>query len=90
MTCAAACATSSSSTATPDKERCEHGTQKQRRRRLPLRVQLRLRTKSSDTVSYRNPQIMGMPFVAVIKAVYDDYIKIVDESEPDKAPRATR
>lgn len=46
--------------------------------------------KPGDTVSYRDPQIMGMPFVAVIKAVYDDYIEIVDESEPDKVLRASR
>jgi hypothetical protein len=32
----------------------------------------------------------GFPFVATIAAVYDDYIEIVDASEPDKRLRATR
>lgn len=46
--------------------------------------------KPGDTVSYRVPALAGFPFVATVKAVYDDYIEIVDASEPDKVLRATR
>lgn len=46
--------------------------------------------KPGDTVSYRDPQIMGMPFVAVITAVHADHIEIVDPSEPQRILLATR
>lgn len=46
--------------------------------------------KVGDTVSYRDPALMGMPFVAVIKAVHADHIEIVDESEPQRVLLATR
>ncbi len=46
--------------------------------------------KVGDTVSYRDPQIMGMPFVAVITAVHDDHLEIVDASEPQRILLATR
>lgn len=46
--------------------------------------------KVGDTVSYRDPQVSMMPFVAKITAVYDDHIEIVDDSEPDRVLRATR
>lgn len=46
--------------------------------------------KVGDTVSYRDPQIVGMPFVAVITAVHADHIEIVDSSEPQRILLATR
>ena len=46
--------------------------------------------KIGDTVSYRVPKLDGFPFVAQITGVYEDYIEIVDASEPDKVLRATR
>ncbi|HSW12902.1 MAG TPA: hypothetical protein VLI06_08695 [Solimonas sp.] len=46
--------------------------------------------KVGDTVSYRVPRFMGMPFAATISAVHADWIEIVDASEPGRAMRATR
>ncbi len=46
--------------------------------------------KVGDTVSYRVPKLSGFPFAATITAVYDDYIEIVDASEPKHNMRATR
>jgi hypothetical protein len=46
--------------------------------------------KVGDTVSYRDPKFMGMPFVAKIKTVYEDRLELVDESEPDRTLLATR
>lgn len=46
--------------------------------------------KVGDTVSYRVPRFMGMPFAATIAAVHADYIEIIDASEPGRAMRATR
>jgi hypothetical protein len=46
--------------------------------------------KVGDTVSYRVPSLAGFPFAATIHAVHDDYIEIVDASEPAKVMRATR
>jgi hypothetical protein len=46
--------------------------------------------KPGDTVSYRVPKLQGFPFVATIKAVYDDYIEIVDAGDPERIMRATR
>jgi hypothetical protein len=46
--------------------------------------------KVGDTVSYRDPQVPGMPFVAVITAVHDDHLEIVDASEPQRILLATR
>jgi len=46
--------------------------------------------KVGDTISYRDPQIMGMPFVAAITAVHPDHIEIVDPSEPQRVLLATR
>ena len=46
--------------------------------------------KVGDTVSYRDPQMSGMPFVAKITAVHADFIEIVDDSEPGRVLRATR
>ncbi|NKF24680.1 hypothetical protein [Solimonas marina] len=46
--------------------------------------------KVGDTVSYRVPKLTGFPFAAQVKAVYDDYIEIVDAGEPGKIMRATR
>ena len=46
--------------------------------------------KIGDTVSYRVPKLKDFPFVATITAVHDDYLEIVDASEPGKPMRATR
>jgi hypothetical protein len=46
--------------------------------------------KVGDTVSYRVPSLGDWPFVATIVAVYDDYIEIVGDDEPDNRMRATR
>lgn len=46
--------------------------------------------KVGDTVSYRVPRFMGMPFAATITAVHADHIEIVDASEPGRTMRATR
>ncbi len=46
--------------------------------------------KVGDTVSYRVPKLGSWPFAATIKAVFDDYIEIVDAGEPDRVLRATR
>lgn len=46
--------------------------------------------KVGDTVSYRVPKLAGFPFAATITAVYDDYLEIVDASEPGKPMKATR
>lgn len=46
--------------------------------------------KVGDTVSYRVPTLGEWPFVATIKAVHEEYIEIVDASEPDRVLRATR
>ncbi|PPE75019.1 hypothetical protein C3942_04905 [Solimonas fluminis] len=46
--------------------------------------------KVGDTVSYRVPRFMGMPFAATIAAVHEDHIEIVDASEPGRTMRATR
>lgn len=46
--------------------------------------------KVGDTVSYRVPSLAGWPFAATITAVHEDYIEIVDASEPEKILRATR
>jgi hypothetical protein len=46
--------------------------------------------KVGDTVSYRVPKLGDFPFAATVTAVYDDYIEIVDASEPGRPIRATR
>ena len=46
--------------------------------------------KVGDTVSYRDPQFIGMPFVAVIHAVYEDHLELIDASEPQRILLATR
>jgi hypothetical protein len=46
--------------------------------------------KVGDVVSYRVPKLAGFPFAATITAVHDDYVEIVDASEPGKPMKATR
>ena len=46
--------------------------------------------KPGDVVSYRVPSLGEFPFVANIRAVYEDYIEIVDAGDPGKTMRATR
>lgn len=46
--------------------------------------------KIGDTVSYRVPKLDGFPFVATITGVFEDYVEIVDASEPEKTLKATR
>jgi hypothetical protein len=46
--------------------------------------------KVGDAVSYRVPKLEGFPFAATIVAVHEDYIEIVDASEPGRPMRATR
>jgi hypothetical protein len=46
--------------------------------------------KIGDVVSYRVPKLDGFPFAGTITAVHDDYIEIVDASEPQRPMRATR
>jgi hypothetical protein len=46
--------------------------------------------KVGDTVSYRVAKLGDFPFAATVAAVYDDYIEIVDASEPGRPMRATR
>ncbi|BFM06804.1 hypothetical protein [Halioxenophilus aromaticivorans] len=46
--------------------------------------------KVGDTVSYRVPAMGDFPFVAEIKAVYEDHIEIAGPDQPEKWMRATR